>query len=259
MRKTMCALTTILAGFLMWSAGCGGGGGGGLETPAAGTGSTAPPGQIVRSISGQVVDAQGQPVVGALVGLPAKSRQTAGKTDQSGRFLLVVHIVPTATSLALEITMPFGSTAETVVPLPPGETSSSTIVVAIPGATPSETNAPPVISAVTVTPTVIDVSGGVVQVSASIADSDSSDLTAVALLDNGDQLLSAVLQPQGGTYVANLSLSANTGTYTSDRTVNVWVCVTDAPDGSCASVVSTPVSVTLKGMPTPPSFPADLD
>lgn len=258
MRPIQAASALAALSALLWCAGCGGGGGFAGPVEAVVDDGQPAPGLVARTIQGWLVDAAGVPVANAVVGLPARSRQTGATTGTYGRFVLAIHVATTATSVTLEVTMPHGSKAQSVVDLPAGQTTVESVVVATPNASPEPGNVPPAIANATVSPTTVEVTGAMVRVAATVTDPDSQDLTVVALLCDGDTVTSTLLQQQGGTYSNSFSVAPSLGASAADRTCEVWICATDAPRGSCSSVSSGPMDLLIKGMPTPPSLPPEL-
>jgi hypothetical protein len=262
MRKVMWAL--ILGGIplLVWCSGCGGGGGvSGSTGPAIVDPGTEPgAGEVIRTLDGRLVSSTGSPIANATVGLPSPSRQGGVTTDANGRFLMAIRVLPTLATITLEIRLPYGTTTQSVIDLPTGQATVRPVVVAANGAKPEPTNSAPVISAGQVTPQVVDVSGAVVGLNATVTDPERDPLTVVALVIDGDRVTPALLSPSAGAaYQQTLAIEANLGASENDRTVKVWFCATDAPGGSCRSVTYGPIDLLVKGMPTPPNLPPGLD
>ncbi|NCO37785.1 MAG: carboxypeptidase regulatory-like domain-containing protein [Armatimonadetes bacterium] len=262
MRKAMWAL--ILGGIPLWvwCSGCGGGGGtGGATGPAIVDLGTEPgAGEVIRTLDGRLVSATGAPIANATVGLPSRTRQGGVLTDANGRFLVAIRVLPTLATITLEIRLPYGTTTQSVIDLPTGQSTVRPVVLAANGAKPDPANAAPTIAAGHVTPQVVDVSGAVVGLSATVADAEHNPLTVVALVVDGDRVTPALLHPSAGAaYQQTLAIEANLGASENDRTVKVWFCATDAPEGSCRSVTFGPVDLLVKGMLTPPNLPSGLD
>jgi len=200
-------------------------------------------------IRGTVRDAQGRPVANATLSVPGTNISV--QTDASGNFDVRLPLGITELTAAAQGFLANGATVDVT-----RRDNDFVVIVLTPGNNPPVPgNQPPQLGVLTVNPSQIAVTG-TVNLSVTVTDNDSANLTAIAVVIAPNGTITGVpLVRIGNTLSGAFVAPPNANRNNPPQTYTVIAGVTDANNGSNQTAISNAAPFTVNPPLSPPPSP----